>query len=161
MPRIVRYASKGPKLGPMVRSKVVSVSKFSASEMTTPPSTSPCPAKYFVALWITMLAPSSSGRISIGVAKVLSTISGALAFAGRGGNFVERAHAQQGIGDGLDHHGARLGFGDGCFERGEIADVGESCFDAEGSEDGHQHVRGGAVDDVAGDHALGAVDQRG
>ena len=71
----------------MVRDSVRIAGKFSSSATITPPSTSPWPARYLVALWTTMLAPSSSGRTSIGVAKVLSTINGALARVRRSPRF--------------------------------------------------------------------------
>ena len=44
---------------------------------TAPPSTRPCPSRYFVAEWMIRSAPSSSGRCSAGVQKQLSTTSSA------------------------------------------------------------------------------------
>ena len=38
-----------------------------------PPTTSVCPDRYLVVEWMTMSAPCSIGRQSMGVAKVLST----------------------------------------------------------------------------------------
>ena len=75
-------------------------------------------------------------------------------------DFIERANAQQGIGDGLDHHRARLGFFDRGFECRQIGHIRECRLDAQRAEYGHQHVGGGAVEHVARDHSLGAVDQR-
>ena len=83
-----------------------------SSAITMPPSTSPCPAIYLVALWTTMFAPSSSGRTSSGVAKVLSTISGAPASLRDRGDLIHRADAQQRIRDGLHEDRAGFGFGD-------------------------------------------------
>ena len=43
--------------------------------MTTPPTLSLWPLRYFVVLWMTRSAPSSIGRWRYGLAKVLSTTS--------------------------------------------------------------------------------------
>ncbi|MDH6192658.1 hypothetical protein M2168_005690 [Streptomyces sp. CZ24] len=48
----------------------------SSSQATTPPSTSPWPPRYLVALCSTMRAPKPAGRWRTGVAKVLSASSG-------------------------------------------------------------------------------------
>ena len=48
-----------------------------SSRHTAPPITRPCPSRYLVAEWITMSAPSSSGRCSAGVQNTLSTTSSA------------------------------------------------------------------------------------
>ena len=50
-------------------------SPSSAAEASAPAMTSECPLRYFVAECITMWAPSSIGRVSIGVATVESTAS--------------------------------------------------------------------------------------
>src|SRR5699024_12809013 len=48
----------------------------SVEQATTPPTASPCPPRYFVALWKERAAPCSSGLCSTGVANVLSTATG-------------------------------------------------------------------------------------
>ncbi len=48
----------------------------SSSQAMTPPTTSPCPPRYLVALCSAIAAPWSSGFWSTGVAKVLSTSTG-------------------------------------------------------------------------------------
>src|ERR1035441_6971074 len=61
----------------MVRPSVRSESACGSRVTTTPPSTSPWPARYFVTLWTLKWAPKSRGRANSGVANVLSTTSAA------------------------------------------------------------------------------------
>src|SRR5262245_23296837 len=74
MPRSTSQQSNGPGTAPSDfwrncrRSAMVG--SFVAAN---PPTTSECPPRYFVVEWMTMSAPSSSGRCRYGVANVLST----------------------------------------------------------------------------------------
>ena len=52
---------------------VIRAAISSSSVLTTPPSRSPCPARYLVADCTTTSAPRASGRCRYGVRKVLST----------------------------------------------------------------------------------------
>ena len=61
----------------MVRPSARSESACGSRVTTTPPSTSPWPARYLVTLCTLKCAPNSRGRASSGVAKVLSTTSAA------------------------------------------------------------------------------------
>ena len=70
------HALNGLNVGPALRRNVVSGSCTSARlPSTAPPSTRPCPSRYLVAEWITMSAPSATGRCNAGVQKQLSTAS--------------------------------------------------------------------------------------
>ena len=88
-----------------------------------------------------MLAPSSSGRISIGVAKVLSTISGTSGARARSRRSCPAARTRS---SGFEmvsmQHAPGLSSASGLLHGGKIADVDEVGLDAEGAEDGHQHV---------------------
>ena len=57
------------------RSSGTRAARSTAASLVTiaPPIRSECPPRYFVTLWTTASAPSSSGRCSAGVANVLST----------------------------------------------------------------------------------------
>jgi len=73
-PRRPRYASNGPITLPIAFCMKRSFSAISFDPViSAPPTVSECPPTYFVVECITMSAPSSIGRVSIGVAKVLST----------------------------------------------------------------------------------------
>ena len=69
-------ALNGLMVGPAVRSTPnTSVPTTASLPMTAPPTQRPWPSKYLVAEWITISAPSSSGRCRAGVQKQLSTTS--------------------------------------------------------------------------------------
>ena len=63
--------------------------------MTTPPTLSLWPLRYFVVLWVTRSAPNSIGRWMYGLANVLSTTSRsvvAVREVGRGAQVGEPHH---------------------------------------------------------------------
>ena len=72
MPRIRRKASNGPRICPsIVRLRRARSHSASAREVASAPATtSEWPLRYLVAACMTMSAPCSSGRVSIGVAAV-------------------------------------------------------------------------------------------
>ena len=78
MPRWTRKQSNGPGTAPteFCTNRTASWSSGSATT-TAPPTTSECPPRYLVVEWTTAPAPSSSGRWTTGVAKVLSTATSA------------------------------------------------------------------------------------
>ena len=77
-PRSARKASRAPGVAPVEPRVWRSVAARSSSRVLTMPSIrSEWPEMYFVALWTTTSAPSSSGRCSSGVAKVASTATAA------------------------------------------------------------------------------------
>ena len=80
-PLSTTQALNGDSVGPAVRRNAVIGSPTSAfGRPPRRPITRPCPSRYLVAEWITMSAPSSSGRCSAGVQNTLSTASSAPAF---------------------------------------------------------------------------------
>ena len=73
-PRSASHASNGPGIAPSRSRRPLSTAHSASSAVTTAPMrTSLWPARYLVAEWTTMSAPSASGCWSRGVAKVLST----------------------------------------------------------------------------------------
>ena len=79
IPRRSSQASKGDGTGPVsvCTNRRRGVSSRPSRTTTAPPVTSLCPPKYFVVAWITMSAPSASGRWRMGVIQVLSTAASA------------------------------------------------------------------------------------
>ena len=73
-PRSTRKQSNGPGTAPIAFCRNLSRSKRSSRDVaSTPLTVSEWPARYLVALWKTMSAPSSSGCCDSGEANVLST----------------------------------------------------------------------------------------
>ena len=75
MPRCSSHASNGPGIAPALRRQdlIRSQNGSRRAVSTAPASTSPCPFRYLVAECTTRSAPNSNGRVSTGVATVLST----------------------------------------------------------------------------------------
>ncbi len=75
MPRCSSHASNGPSVAPALRrqDRIRSQNGSRRAVSTAPASTSLWPLRYLVAECTTRSAPSSSGRVSTGVATVLST----------------------------------------------------------------------------------------
>ena len=74
-PRCSSHASNGPGIAPALRRQdlIRSQNGSRRAASTAPASTSPCPFRYLVAECTTRSAPNSNGRVSTGVATVLST----------------------------------------------------------------------------------------
>ena len=75
MPRCSSHASNGPGIAPALRrqDRIRSQNGSRRADSTAPASTSPCPLRYLLAECTTRSAPCSNGRVSTGVATVLST----------------------------------------------------------------------------------------
>ena len=69
----------------------------SSAETSAPPTTSLCPFRYLVAECMTMSAPSASGRVSTGVATVLSTARSAPASCASAAHAAMSVTAQVGF----------------------------------------------------------------
>ena len=73
-PRWTRKQSNGPgHRADRVLDEPDPLVELLVGAITAPPTTSEWPPRYLVVEWTTAVAPSSSGRWTIGVAKVLST----------------------------------------------------------------------------------------
>src|SRR5215207_1034645 len=73
-PRWTRKQSSGPGTAPTeFWTKRIRSCSSASRAIAAPPTTSEWPPRYLVVEWTTAVAPSSSGRWTIGVAKVLST----------------------------------------------------------------------------------------
>ena len=76
VPRSTSHESNGLRIAPSAFCTNLSHSMSSSFvAMTTPPTLSLCPFRYFVVLWVTRSAPNSIGRWMYGLANVLSTTS--------------------------------------------------------------------------------------
>ena len=76
VPRSTSHESNGPRIAPAAFCTNFSHSMSSSRvAMTTPPTLSLWPFRYFVVLCVTRSAPNSIGRWMYGLAKVLSTTS--------------------------------------------------------------------------------------
>src|SRR6516165_8100766 len=75
-PRCSRYPASGCRMPPVVARTRRSAAAQLAFAATTPPTASPCPPRYLVALCSTRSAPQRAGFCRMGVAKVLSTTTG-------------------------------------------------------------------------------------
>src|ERR1035441_5033698 len=140
----------------MVRPSARSDSACAWPVTTTPPSTSPWPARYLVTLCTLKWAPNSKGRSNSGVANVLSTTSAAPADLG----MMVNAHAQQRVRNALHHNAPRVGLFHHGAQAGEIADIGEAYADAQRLEHVHQQADGSAVHHIGRHDGAAAIGQR-
>lgn len=108
-PRRTRNASNGPRIAPALFCTVCRRSpRTSLAATTTPPMPSERPLRYLVVECTTRSAPSSSGRCSTGVRKVLSTTRSAPASWATSATAVMSTSCISGL---VDVHRARLGLG--------------------------------------------------
>ncbi len=119
MPRSSRHASKPPSMRRRccAPQKSAPRTRRMRAVVSAPAITSLWPFRYFVAECMTMSAPSASGRVSTGVAAVLSTASSAPAAMRDLGGGGDVGHLPQRIGRRLDPDE----LGPARFDRGRIA----------------------------------------
>ena len=116
-PRSARKLSNGPAIAPTAfcrkprrsRSGVEPRVAGPIATMATPPITSEWPFRYLVAECTTTSKPSSSGRCTHGLAKVLSATLRMPRCAADLGDRAQVGQAQQRVGRRLDPHQLRVG----------------------------------------------------
>ena len=124
----------GPASAPALRrqDRIRSQNGSRRAVSTAPASTSPCPFRYLVAECTTRSAPNSSGRVSTGVATVLSTATrdpGGVRELADGGQVGDLPHR---VGRGLHPDEPGAARPDRGRHRGQVAGVGELDVQAPG-----------------------------
>ena len=148
MPRIAFHASNGEACAPIADCHAQIGSMSSALPATTPSRASLCPARPLVAAWSTRSTPWSSGRCTVGPAKVESTT---VIGPADGADGVEVDERQGGVGRRLHEDDLRLARADGGGDGVGVGAVDEGDVDAEAGQV-HHHQPVGDREDLPGGH---------